>query len=229
MQRTMILTVFIAIAMSSSGLVAQNLQRLSSDEIEGRQVRGIDLNQVTTVNAVTRTLNAAHVPGGIGTITTCGVEQSHDLTPLGPTLRDALDSIVVADPQYRWYLDQGVVNFAPSNNEPTLLDVVITNFKVERGKTQDDIVRELLALPEIGEGITRLQLSQGFTEIGIRSLARPGFSQGEENKGFALHLRNTTVREALNAVARAHGSAAWSYQEKRCNGPKEFSIRFLAW
>lgn len=88
MKRAKIVTVFIAVTMSASGLVGQDSQRSSSDEIGERQVRGIDLNNVSTVNALTKTLKAAHVPGGIVTITTCGVEQSHDLTPLGPTLRD---------------------------------------------------------------------------------------------------------------------------------------------
>lgn len=228
MERTKIVTIFIAVAVSASALVGQDSQRFSSDEIMGRQVRGIELNNVSTVNAATRMLNAAQVPGGVITMTTCGPEERHDFTPLSPTLRDALNSIVIADPQYKWYLDHGTINLIRSSNEPTLLDVVIANFKVEPRKTQDDIVQELLAMPEVKEGVIRLGLSQGFTEIGIRSLARPGFGE-EESKRFALHLQKTTIREVLNAVARAHGSAVWSFQEKRCNGQKEFSISFLVW
>ena len=135
MEKPKILNVFIAITISASGLLGQNSQRLPSDDLKGRQIR-MDLHQVTTVNALTSALNAAHVPGGIITRTTCGAEERRDLTPLGPTLRDALDSIVVANPQYRWYLDKDAVNLVPSSDEPTLLDVVIA----------EGVFRQLLGL-----------------------------------------------------------------------------------
>lgn len=216
---------FIAIAVSTT--VSQTPSQLSSDQALRREIKALDLSQVTAINALTRTLNAAHRPGGIATLTYCANDENLNLRPLGPTLRDALDSIVVAYPEYRWYVDQGAINLVASNNELTLLDIVIADFKVDRGETMDEILRKLLATPEVKEGAARLRLSEGFTEIGIRSLERPGSSASGENKGFALHLRNTTVLETLNDIARAHGSAVWSYQEKRCHGPKEFSIRFL--
>lgn|SRR5262245_33469605 len=224
-----LLSVLIAILMIVSAVVSQNSKHLSADEVKGRQVRKIDLDQVTTINAVTSALNAAHVPGGIATITNCGPE-SFNLTPAGSTLGDVLDSIVAANPQYKWHVDDGVVvNLVPASNEPTLLDAAIANFEGEYGKTQDDILQKLLSMPEVKEARTRLHLREGFTEIGFRPLARPGFEGPEPTKGFALHLRNTTVRDVLNALARAHGSAVWSYQEKRCGGQKEFSITFLVW
>jgi len=223
-----LLSVVIAIMMFVSAVVSQNSRTMSADDVSGRQIRGIDLKQVTTINAVTSALNAAHVPGGIATITTCEPE-SFNLSPAGSTLGDVLDSIVAANPQYKWHVDGGVVNLVPANNEPTLLDAVIPNFQGNYGKTQDDIAQKLLSLPEVKQVATRLHLSEGFAEIGFRPLARPGFETTEQTKGFALHLRNASVREVLNALARAHGSAVWSYQEKRCAGPKEFSITFLVW
>ena len=45
------------------------------------------------------------------------------------TLSDALDSIVTANPEYRWYTEKGAVNLVRSNNEPTLFYVPIANFK----------------------------------------------------------------------------------------------------
>jgi hypothetical protein len=227
MQKAKFLTVLIAITISISGAVGQDSQGLSADEIKGRPVGGIKLDHVSTINALTRALSSAQVPGGVATITTCVADKSHDLAPLGPALGDALDAIVIADPQYRWYIDQGAVNLVPSNNEPTLLDVVIPDFKVDQAKTIEGIVIKLLAILEVKEGITRLQLTPGSSGGGITSLARPGFVGKEENKGFTLHLQNITLQAALNAVARTHGSAVWSYQEKRCNALKEFSIQFL--
>lgn len=224
-----ILAALITLITFTSGLFGQNSQRFSSHEIEARQIKGIDFSHVSTVNALTKTLNAAHVPGGVATAIFCGTEDRHDLTPLGPTVRDALDSIVVANPQYRWFVDQGAVNLIPSANELSLLDVVIADFKVESSDSQDDIVGKLLAVPEVKQGAKRLHLSPGFTEIGIRPLERPGSNTGKVKKGLNLRLQNVTLREALNAITRTHGSAVWSYQEKRCDGSKEFSLRFLVW
>jgi hypothetical protein len=214
--------------MSVSAIVGQNSKQSALDEIKGRQVRGINLNRVTTMNALTSALSAAHVPGGVATITACELE-TYNLAPVGSTLGDVLDAIVVANPQSRWFNDDGVVNLVPSSNEPTLLDAKIANFHGNYGKTQDDMLQKLLAMTEVKEAATRLQLSEGFTEIGLRPLSRPGFEPAEEAKGYALHLHNTTLREVLNALVRAHGSAVWSYQERRCGGPKEFSLTFLAW
>jgi hypothetical protein len=224
-----ILAALITIVTFTSGLVGQNSQSLPSQELEARQIKGMDFNHVSTVNALTKTLNAAHVPGGVATAIFCGTEDRHDLTPLGPTVRDALDSIVVANPQYRWFVDRGAVNLMPSAKELSLLDVVIADFKVESSDSQDDIVRRLLAVPEVKHSAKRLQLSRGFTEIGIRPLERPGSNASEVKKGFILHLQNVTLREALNAITRAHGSAVWSYQEKLCDESKEFSLSFLVW
>lgn len=225
MARSKILTIFFAITMSA--LFGQNPKGLSSDEVKGRQVRGIDFNRVTTVDAVTRILNAAHVPGGVVTVTTCGPNESYTLAPVGSTLRDALDSLVIASPQYKWYIDQGAVNLVPSNTDPTLLDVIMSDFEVDGAKSLENIIDQLLSTPEVKEGITQLRLSQAATQIGIAALKRPGSGGTEEIKGFTFHMQKITVREALNAVSRLHGSAVWSYQEKRCNGENDFSISFL--
>jgi hypothetical protein len=226
--KSQLFTVLTVVTMSVSAVVGQNSKQSAPDEIKGRQVRGINLNRVMTMNALTSALSAAHVPGGVATITACESE-NYDLAPVGSTLGDVLDAIVLANPQSRWFVDDGVVNLVPSSNEPTLLDAKIANFHGNYGKTQDDMLQKLLAMPEVKEAAARLQLSEGSTEIGLSSLARPGFEATEPTKGYPLHLQNATVREILNALARAHGSAVWSYQERRCGGPKEFSIRFLVW
>jgi hypothetical protein len=226
--KSKLLNVLTIVIIFVSVVVGQNSSQSTLEEIAGRQVRGINLNRVTTMNALTSALGAARVPGGVATITACESE-NYDLAPVGSTLKNVLDAIVVANPQLRWFIDDGVVNLVPRSNKPTLLDTNVANFEGNYGKTQDDMLVKLLAMPEVKEAATRLQLTEGFSEIGLRPLARPGFEPTEAAKGYALHLQNATVREILNALVRAHGSAIWSYQEKRCGGPREFSIRFVAW
>ncbi len=217
------------IALLASALVGQRQNDNSSSNVTERQVKGINLNQVMILNAATSALNAANVPGGIVTISGCGEAEAYNLTPVGQRLRDILDSITIADPRYQWQVDHDLVNLVQSDNEPTLLDIVISDFNVEPNQTEFSIVEGLLNLPEVKTGIVKLRLNRGPREIGLRSLERPGSPKAEDSRGFAIHLRNITVSEALNAAARAHGNGVWRYNERRCNATREFSIQFLGW
>jgi hypothetical protein len=102
--------------MTAAALVyaGQSPKELSSAEIQARLVEGINLNNVLTVNAFTSMLGMSHVPGGIVEVPYCGNDVSYLLIPAGPTLRDGIDSIVAADPEYHWYIEKGVVNLVPS-------------------------------------------------------------------------------------------------------------------
>ena len=228
MKNGKILNALTSVALCTSVLTAESQTQPSPFDLGERQVKRINLNQVTIVNATTRALNAARAPGGIATVSACGSEGTYNLTPAGQRLRDVLDSIVIADPRYRWSVDHGVVNLTQFHDERTLLDVVLPSFNVERGKTMDEIVQGLLNAPEIEKASIQLQLKEGGVEIGLRSLERPGFPKAEDH-AFEIHLKNVTLRGALNAIARAHGSAVWRYDERECESPREFSIKFLVW
>ena len=217
---------FVELVLLMSFAVAQDPQSLS-EEVRQRQVADVDLNQVTEVDALSRTLRAADLPGGIATVSTCGEEERFVITPAGPTLGETLDAIVATFPNYRWLVDRGAVNIFPLKNPPVLLDVVIADLKVEDNQTLDDIIREISEKPEVRSVAARFHLSPGFKEVGLSSLERPGSVNSEATNGLALRLHNVTVRQALNAVVRAHGNAIWSYKEKRCNGSDEFVINLV--
>jgi hypothetical protein len=217
-------SLILVIAITTLGYTGQKPKGLSSDELKQRHVRGIDLTNVTATNAFTSILNAAHAPGGVATITACGDAPTHNLTPTGSTLSEALDSIVLAHPQYRWYIDQGVVNLVPSDDVPPLLEVQVGEFEIRPTETIDAMLGKLLMTPEVQHGIAQLQLKR---EIGLASLERPGFKRVEEDDGSTFRYQNLTVRKALNAIARAHGNAVWNYREQRCNAEDKFSIGFL--
>lgn len=212
----------------TSMLTVRSQTPTSPFDLGERQVKGINLTQVKIVNAATAAFNSARVPGGIATKSACGSEETYDLRPSGNRLRDLLDSIVVFDSRYRWTIDHDVVNLTQFDNKRTLLDVVLPSFNVERSETMDEIVQALLNAPEIRNASVKLQLKEGNVEIGLRSLERPGFAKSEDN-AFELHLNNVTLRGALNAIARAHGSAVWRYDERQCESAREFSIKFLVW
>jgi hypothetical protein len=204
-------------------------QSAPSSDITERQINVGNLNHVTIVNAATRAFIAAGVPGGIASNSTCGAEETYDFVPSGRALPDVLGSIVSAEPRYRWYVDHDVANLIYSSGEPTLLDVVISEFSFDRSMTEDEVVQRLLETPDVREGIIKLRLVSQPAEIGLRSLARPGSPTPQGTDGPTIHLQNITVRGALNTIAATHGNAVWRYDEKHCKSPTGFSINFLVW
>ena len=63
--------------------------------------------------------------------------------------REALDTIVEADPRYRWQLVDEVVNLLPADGEPALLNTRISKFRVTDVTSALDALSQLLALPEV--------------------------------------------------------------------------------
>jgi len=167
------------------GLGNQIAQTPPREEILARQLKEVDLDNVTLVNALTRTLSAAQVPGGIVITTICGDQPKYVVTPSGPTLGDALNSIVTVAPQYRWYVQKGVVNLTPASGNPPLLDLRIAEFKVTGPRTVEETVGQLLKMPKVQEGIARLNLVSGGGHIGISELHRPGSEL--EKKAMGSH------------------------------------------
>ena len=217
-------TIIGLLALSISGHTAQVSQ--SSDEILKRQVAGINLNDVTTINAMTSLLSGAGVPGGIAIVTECGEDIRYTFASSGSTLRNTLDAIVSANPQFSWQVSDGVVNVSPLAGDPPLLSLTIGELRLNGAHSTDEAANQLFAIPEIQKRLAELHLSYGYTRFGIRDLKRPGSAPDKEEQRYNLTLKNVTVRDALNAIARAHGKAVWLYRERHCNGSTEFQINF---
>lgn len=124
-------------------------------------------------------------------------------------------------------LKPGVINFTSITSTPTLLDLRISEFKLDGAKTVDEAVDQLLSRREVREQIAQSNLTRRGRQVGIGNLARPSSNQVAAKREINLNSRNITVREVLNEIARKHGSAVWSYHEQECDGQTLFSINFL--
>jgi hypothetical protein len=202
-------------------------QNTSAKSILERPVARVDEHTATITNATTAALSSAGVPGGIITVTGCGEDASYMLTSSGPTLGDALNSIMAAGPNYRLEVEKGVVNLVPTVGDPPLLGFRIGELKIKEAHSLFDALAQLLALPEVQKRIKELDLDQGYTRIGLMDLKRPGNDSIEKSPNYTISCKNVTVREALNAIARAHGRGVWAYRERHCNERVEFQLQFL--
>lgn len=198
---------------------------------EGTLDRSISISlggDETTRSAFTSVLALAHAPGGIVQVLACDLEQKYKFAENSRSLRDALDNIVSTAPKHQWQLDDGVINLIPVDDMPPLLNLRIREFNVvENTKTLSHVLDQLFRLPEVQERIYQLRLEEPRIHLGFTDLKRPGTVPDEPQSSLDIHCKNTTLRGALNAIARAHGSAVWSYEERHCNGRHQFRIDFV--
>jgi hypothetical protein len=177
----------------------------------------------TSLGRFSLALAGAHLPGGYVWLRKCGTEEE-PMFPLDSRalpLKDVLDSIVRMDPRYKWQNEKGIINLLPAEGEPVLLNVRIRHYKVDADLNQ--ALRELLRLPEVTSGASSLGLKLNTARLLVGPSPIYPFSLR-----IKVDVSDITLRDALNALVRAHGRAIWEYREFRCNGTNEFSVNFVA-
>jgi hypothetical protein len=188
----------------------------------------VQLRNPTTPDILAQALIKAGVPGGIAVRSGCGGLQSRFVNPDQTTLRGLLDAVAAAEPEYSWSIDDGVVNFVPRDSEPVLLKSTVSRLEV-RGEEPNEALQQLLALREV-DTVARAELGPHTVTGGPYAFMMDG-SKSERKKVY-LSLTNVTVREALNSIARAHGSAVWILvKQEGCglgNGRKFFDLHFIS-
>jgi hypothetical protein len=212
------------------GALAQSAQvanGTSEGELLNRQVSIFLPGQDGSIEAAFgAALLRARVPGGVASVSGCAGEITYEFPGRETSLRDALDKIVSTSRSARWQIDSGVVNLVPVKDMPALLDLPVVKFSLERVKTPREALLYLFDLPEVRERIAQLHLQELTANLGLSDLQRPGSPPAIVSE-FRVHCENTTLRGALNAIARAHGFAVWSYTERHCGGRNEFRMEFL--
>ena len=145
------------------------------------------------------------------------------LKPADDTLRSLLDAALAAEPEYTWSVDNGVVNLVPRYREPLFLETAIPKLEISEAATTNEALSQLLAVPEVSK--------QAGRELGIRFFGGGiGGYPSPARTHISLSLSNITVREALNAIARARGDAIWLLVNQECipsSGRKFFSLQFV--
>lgn len=196
-----------------------NTQENASKVILQRKVPGTELEFLSTRNVFYSSLWLTQVPGGMATIADCEPETlMQSWKPSNAALSQVLETLVATDPRYRWQMQNGVVNLLPATGEPPLLRIRINEFDVKDIASAREALAALLALPEVKQGMRDLNLKPGIAII-------TGSSQPNPPKA-SVSQRGGTLRQALNAIARAQERAIWEYIERHCEGQDEIVIRF---
>jgi hypothetical protein len=192
-------------------------QKEAAENILQRNVPGDEQEYLTTTDVFHSSLGRVSVPGGMVRIFNCREDTiKHSWKAQGSTLRQVLDAIVAADSRYHWEVSDGVVNLLPVSGEPALLRARINEFHIENTASSLDALLRLLKLPEVVEAMSKLHLKPGLMLVDYWSAPRQ----------FSVRSNGVTLRQALNAIARANGRDIWEYVEIHCDGKDEVVIRF---
>ncbi len=195
-----------------------------SNSLLDRQAEGANLENVVAGQAAVNALLDADVPGGVARVSGCDEPVTDSFRPRDRSLRGVLDSIVSADPRYTWEIKDNVINVIPTRGLPAFLLVHVSRFDIAEVESPSEALSQLLAIPEVRQA----QLSLGPRAVqGGAHIFCPG-CPAKEKKTFSVSLKGVTVRESLNAIARAHGSAVWSFRQSQCGGRRFFYLDFAA-
>lgn len=207
---------------ASASSLSQTVKQ--SGNVLNRQAKGANLDNVMVGQAVVNALLDAGAPGGVAKVSDCNGRVTHIFRPRDSSLRGILDSIVSTDPRYTWEVKDDVINVLPSNGLPPFFAVRISRFEISHVETPNEALFKLLAIPEVRQA--QLNLGRHAVQGGVYAFC-PGCPP-KETKKISVNLKDVTVREALNAISRAHGTAVWRFSQSECGGRKSFSLGFAA-
>ncbi|MGI9106432.1 MAG: hypothetical protein ACR2G4_09300 [Pyrinomonadaceae bacterium] len=215
-----VLIIFSTLSAPESSYSTQHTLKNTSDRVLERRIGDVKTTQVAVTDALANALSTTRVSGGI---IKAGSDKGEvrRLMVSGPRLRDLLEAITQASPQYRWEFNDGVVNLVDSSMPP-LLDMHIVEFDAIGVKSAHEALYQLLERPDVKERVAHLKLNTGL-KITTGGIAMPRNTEQQ----FNVRCRNATLREVLNAIVREQGHGVWLYRETHWDKHHGFEIEMI--
>jgi len=180
-----------------------------------RPIYAHERNVLNTPEAFRASILRAKVPGGSVMIVGCQEDPKRQWDPQGEPLGQVLNEMTAVDKSYRWEVQDSAVNLLPTAGEPLLLQTQVGEFKIDTNSSLEAL-NQLKTRPEVQQAMMDLRLQDGLTLI----------TYSPRPTSFSVRFKGGTLRQALNAIAIAHGTDVWDYREIRCGERKEVIIRF---
>ena len=127
------------------------------------------------------------------------------------SVRDVLDAVVRARPEYRWRQAGDFFDVYPAGGACALLDTQVGVFQLSASRWAE-AADALLNLPEVQSRVSALSLTR-------RETGRDANASGGEV--FSLHLERVPVRAALHEMTKRSGGHFWAF---RRDGGNSFSL-----
>jgi hypothetical protein len=135
-----------------------------------------------------------------------------------------MDAVVAANPAYRWNASQGVVDLIPKAGAAPLLSTMLARFELipEAGWGPSAVIGKMVSMPAVSQRAAEL----GFRP-GIRSVGPSVVDINPTSKTLPqihIDLRNLTLFDAFNSVARSYGNTVWVYTEFVCDETRTYTV-----
>jgi hypothetical protein len=169
-----------------------------------KPVPSIDIKANTVPDLLGRLASTNEIPIGVEALP----ETSAPRVPIrfvfrSGSVRDGLDAIVAAHPEYSWEETEGVINILPRRHVESLLDVTVSKFQASQvGK--DEAVAALMRTPEVVAWPARSGVQQRSFTGGI-------LTDTSDAGNVSLTVSNANVRTILNRIMKASRSSSWTY------------------
>src|ERR1039458_7755383 len=194
-------------------------------ELLTRQVFNIGDALLSVNLAIQTAILKSGTAGGAAIMQGCEEPSNSSVRFHEGTLREFLQAIVRADPDYRWEVKDGVVDLLPAKGVPELLRVRVGAF--DSGDATEATTAEsfLVALPEVRQRAAELGFDGAISGSPLGGIA-PGAPPPPPPK-LGVQLHDVTLLEALNALVRANKHGLWIYREIHCDSTKHYDISFM--
>jgi hypothetical protein len=120
------------------------------------------------------------------------------------TIEDLLNEMMQIHPEYKWVKSRGVINVMPSAKPNPLLELMISDFRVEK-VTGYEASQVITDLPEVQAALPKL----GLTRRELLNFS--GAYDPTKEKRITLELHNVTVRQIMNKILQASGKDSWIF------------------
>ena len=182
----------------------------------------IDSQITTSVNHISAMLRKAGVWGGIESYDTdCRPASEYRIPSLDGTLQNGLVQLKSQDSSLSWKVKGEGVLISQHAQLTSLLDTKVPELTFHGSDAADKSTDKLLNLPTIRDQMTKLKLTLRSPELGFAQLpAHPGSEE-------PITLKNITLREALNAIAKADHPRVWLFEQSACTGQTTILVQWL--
>lgn len=133
-------------------------------------------------------------------------------------LKDVFNQIVKQMENYKWELDDGVVNILPIKGRDErfekLLGLHIERFTFEKGKTVEDITTRIMLLPEFRRFVKESNLDFNGIRTGVNFVIKAKYGRKINE---SMNFSNLTFRELLNKITKIKRGGwilKWRYVSK---------------
>lgn len=196
------------------------LQALHSSGSSATRPVTTESQTASSLNHVSFLLGQAGVWGGIEDYRSdCGPEQVLRLPAIKGTLQDALTQLKAQDASIIWRAEDDGIQVRRNPPAKSILDVKINEFTFDKNSAPDKNTDALLGLPVVKQRIAALDFSIQSAEL--------GFAQARTKSQDILTLRNISLREGLNAIARSPHPRVWLFRQTMCGGQTTLQVQWV--